>query len=64
MGDDLVDATEGERLMGLRKATLYKLARQGRIRSFKVLRALRFRRGDLAALITERQSKLREGDRA
>ncbi len=51
--DDLVDASEGERLTGLSRATLYKLARQGRIRSFRVLSALRFRRADLLALIRE-----------
>ena len=50
----LVDAAEGERLTGLAKATLYKLARQGRIRSFRVLdRALRFERADLVALVEE-----------
>jgi len=50
----LVDAAEGERLTGLAKATLYKLARQGRVRSFRVLgRALRFEHADLVALVEE-----------
>jgi excisionase family DNA binding protein len=53
---DLVGVSEGERLTGLSRATLYKLARQGRIRSFKVLTALRFRRADLMALVCERRS--------
>ena len=34
---DLIDVNEGSRLTGLDKATLYRLAREGRIRSFKVL---------------------------
>ncbi len=52
---DLVDVNEGSRLTGLDKATLYSLARQGRIRSFKVLgTALRFDRADLLKLVEER----------
>lgn len=52
---DLVDGTEGERLTGLTKATLYRLAREGRIRSFKVLGyAVRFDRADLQRLVVER----------
>ena len=51
----LVDIGAAERLTGLAKATLYKLARQGRLRSFRVLgRALRFERADLLALVEER----------
>ena len=52
---DLVDVNDGSRLTGLDKATLYRLARQGRIRSFKVLgTALRFDRTDLLKLVEER----------
>lgn len=52
---DLVDASEGERLTGLEKQTLYKLAREGLLRSFRVLgRSLRFNRVDLLALVTDR----------
>ena len=52
---DLIDVNEGSRLTGLDKATLYRLARQGRIRSFKVLgTALRFDRSDLLKLVVER----------
>ena len=52
---DLVDVNEGSRLTGLDKATLYRLARQGRIRSFKVLgTAVRFDRTDLLKLVEER----------
>ena len=51
----LVDATEASRLTGLAKPTLYKLARQGHLRSFKVLRrALRFDRADLMRMVEER----------
>jgi excisionase family DNA binding protein len=52
---ELLNVNEAARLTGLEKQTLYRLARQGRVRSFKVLgRALRFDRGDLVALATER----------
>ena len=55
-GRDLVDASEGERLTGLAKATLYKLARLGEIRSFVVRgRAVRFDRADLQGLVVERR---------
>jgi excisionase family DNA binding protein len=51
---DLVDVKEAARLTGLDKTTLYKLARKGHLRSFKVMgTALRFERGDLLALIEE-----------
>lgn len=53
---DLVDASEGKRLTGLEKQTLYKLAREGQLRSFKVLgRSLRFDREDLIALVQEQR---------
>ena len=50
----LVDITEAQRLTGLDKNTLYKLARTGRVRSFKVLSALRFLKSDLTSLVVER----------
>ena len=50
---DLVDVNEGERITGLDKSTLYRLARVGKIRSFRVLSALRFERADLLALVEE-----------
>ena len=50
----LVDVREAVKLTGLDKATLYRLARQGRLRSFKVLgRSLRFERADLLDLAKE-----------
>lgn len=59
---DLVDVTEAARLTGLDKATLYRLARQRRLRSFRVLgRALRFDRKDLSRLVEE-QSPVAELD--
>ena len=51
---ELVDVYEGARATGLAPTTLYKLARQRRIRSFKVLSTLRFDRSDLLALVKER----------
>ena len=52
---DLIDINEATRITGLDKGTLYKLARVGRIRSFKVLgTSLRFDRADVLALIEER----------
>ena len=51
----LVDIVVAERLTGLARATLYKLARQGQLRSFRVLgRALRFEQADLLGLVEER----------
>lgn len=48
---NLVTVTEATRLTGLHPQTLYRLARQGRVRAFKVLnRALRFERADLLGL--------------
>ena len=51
---DLVDIAEAERITGLDKSTIYKLGRSGRLRSYKVLTALRFNRADLQALVRER----------
>ncbi len=52
---ELIDVAEAARLTGLDKDTIYKLARQGRIRSFKVMgSALRFDRGEVLKLIQER----------
>jgi len=55
---NLVDVNEATRLTGLDKATIYRLARQGRLRSFSVLnRALRFDREDLLALVQEKPTR-------
>jgi len=50
-------AKEGYLITGLRPATLRKMAWEGRIRSFKIMGAVRFRRADLEALIIERPAK-------
>ena len=55
---DLIAAAEASRLSGLTKPTLYKLARDGRLRSFRVLgNAIRFDRADVLALAEERRIK-------
>jgi excisionase family DNA binding protein len=50
---ELVDIVKAEQLTGLARSTIYKLARKGRLRSFKVLNARRFSKVDLLALVTE-----------
>ena len=55
--EELLTAGQGSRVTGLSPATLRKMAWQRRIRSFKVLGALRFKRSDLEALIQERPAK-------
>jgi len=59
VSEKLLDAEEAADLIGLHPSTIRKLAWQRRIRSFKVLGALRFKRADLEAIIVERpvQSK-------
>ena len=53
---ELIDVNEGARVTGLRPQTLYRLAREGRLKSFKVLkRSLRFDRADVLRL-TERRT--------
>ena len=52
--EKLLSAEEASELTGLHPATLRKLAWQRRIRSYKVLNALRFKESDLEALIVER----------
>lgn len=52
---DLVDINEAARVTGLNPQTIYRLARERRIRSFKVLRnRVRFARDDLEALVEEK----------
>ena len=54
MSEKLLTAEEAAELTGLHASTIRKLAWQRRIRSFKVLGCLRFRRRDLEKLIVER----------
>ena len=53
----LIDANEAAVITGLRPETIRKLASHGKIRSYKVLGALRFKQEDLQQLITERPAK-------
>jgi len=57
---ELVTVAEAAKLIKLAPATLYKLASQGRVRSFKVLGALRFDPTDLGALVVERGTRTAE----
>jgi len=57
MTEKLLSADEASELTGLHPATLRKMAWQRRIRSFKVLGALRFKRSDLEELIVERPAE-------
>ena len=52
--EKLLTAEEAAEQIGLNPNTLRKLAWQRRIRSFKVLGCLRFKREDLEELIVER----------
>jgi len=53
----LLTAEEASELTGLHPATLRKLAWQRRIRSFKVLGAVRFKRSDVEKLVVERPAR-------
>ncbi len=57
LAEKLLSATDGAELIGLQATTLRKMAWQRKIRSFKVLGALRFRKSDLEKLVTERRAK-------
>ena len=61
MTEKLLSADEASELTGLHPATLRKMAWQRRIRSFKVLGALRFKRRDLEELIVERPAERETG---
>ena len=54
--ENLITAEQAAKLTGLHPTTIRKLAWQRRIRSFKVLGALRFKRHDLEELIVERKA--------
>jgi len=60
----LIDANEAAVITGLRPETIRKLASHGRIRSYKVLGALRFRTEDLQQLITERPAQPQGSDQS
>jgi excisionase family DNA binding protein len=52
--DDLLDAIAAGHLLGMTPSALRQAARRGTIRSVKLGRRVRFRRGDLLALGRER----------
>lgn len=60
--EKLLSAKEAAELTGLHPATLRKLAWQRKIRSFKVLGSLRFKKTDLEQLIEERPALEQEGN--
>lgn len=57
LDDNLLDANQVSELTGLHVGTVRRLAWQRRIRSFKVLGALRFKRSDVEKIIQERPAK-------
>ncbi len=57
LSERLLNADEAAELTGLHAATIRRMAWQRRIRSFKVLGALRFKRADLEAIIVERPAR-------
>jgi excisionase family DNA binding protein len=57
-----VDVHEAVRLTGLHQQTVYRLGRQGRIRSYRVLgRSVRFDRSDLLDLVKPRPTQQKPG---
>ena len=55
---ELVDVNTAARITGLDKTTIYRLARERRVRSFKVMgTVVRFERTDLMKLVEERPSE-------
>ena len=58
--EKLYSAQQASEITSLSPLTLRKMAYERRIRSFKVLGALRFKKEDLQALIVERPAKEKE----
>ena len=56
-GENLITAEQAAKLTGLHPTTIRKLAWQRRIRSFKVLGAVRFKRSDVEKLVIERPAR-------
>ncbi len=54
----LLTAEQAAQIVGLRPATIRKLAWERKIRSFKIFGAIRFKRSDVEALIVERPAKV------
>ena len=62
--ENFLTADEAAHITGLHPTTIRKLAWQRRIRSFKILGALRFKKSDLEGMITERPAEKPEGNQA
>ncbi len=60
--ENFLTAEEAAHITGLRPATIRKLAWERRIRSFKILGAVRFKREDLEGLIIERPAVGQKGN--
>lgn len=58
MTEEFLSADEAAKFTTLKAETLRKMAWTRRIRSYKVLGALRFRKSDLEALIVERRAEI------
>ncbi len=55
--ENFLTADEAAQITGLHPTTIRKLAWERKIRSFKVLGAVRFKRSDLEQLIVERPAR-------
>ena len=60
MKRELLSAAQAAEYTTLSESTLRKMAWERRIRTFKVLRSLRFLKEDLDAMITERPAEVTE----
>ena len=56
MTEEFLSADQAAEVISLHPNTLRKLAWQRRVKSYKVLGALRFKRSDLEGLIVEREA--------
>jgi hypothetical protein len=54
----LMDVAEAPRFVSLDRSTLYRLAREERVRSLCILNPVRIERGDLLSMIEEKRAKL------
>ncbi len=55
--EGFITAEQAAKVTGLHPTTIRKLAWQRRIRSFKVLGAVRFKRSDVEKLVVERPAR-------
>jgi excisionase family DNA binding protein len=57
MEDEILTAAEAAALLRIHQKTVYKLAEQGKIPSFRIGRAWRFKRSDLLAVVVKKPEK-------